>query len=251
MSRDQKNILIADNDTGVVDALQSVFTDQTIRATAASRNDDPNELIAREDIDLVLLDLEFRGLGTMSPKTFMSRNRHLPVVTVSKDSDRDTRIQALEDGADDHFFKPFDAREIAARVRALLRRIDQMAREERDEHDGSVSDVKGIDQITFDQWIVFPSKLEMRSLFDGKRCPLTTGDFNLLMVFLENPQTVLSRDEIMDALHGHNWSPFDRSIDNQISRLRRKLDPDRKQTEIIKTVRGIGYSLVSDVQRVR
>jgi len=150
------------------------------------------------------------------------------------------RIVGLEMGADDYLPKPFNPRELLARIRAVLRRVGGELPEPAAEEGGSLR--------VFEGWSLDTSKRELRSP-DGTLVPLTAGEFDLLAAIVERPGRVLSRDQLLDLTRGRDAVPFDRSVDVQISRLRRKLEVDPKEPQIIKTVRGGGYVFACEVSR--
>jgi len=168
-----------------------------------------------------------------------TRTKHIPIIFLAEKDERGDRIAGLELGADDYITKPFQLREVLARIRAVLRRAavpSTLAAE-------SSGTRKAL---RFGNWILDSTKRELRTAA-GSVCELTTGEFNLLSVFAAHPHHVLSRDQIMDLLHGHDWNPSDRSIDNLIVKLRRKIEADPVRPELIKSVRGVGYCFATNV----
>jgi two-component system OmpR family response regulator len=155
---------------------------------------------------------------------------------MAEDTDR---VIGLEMGADDYVTKPFNPRELLARIKAVLRRTNSMPRQR---------DAIDAEQIRFDRWTL---KVAQRELLDqdGVATPLSTAEFQLLAALLRHPKMVLSRDQLLDLTRGRAAAVFDRSIDNQISRLRRKIETDPKSPALIKTVWGGGYMLAADVER--
>jgi two-component system OmpR family response regulator len=163
----------------------------------------------------------------------------LPIIMLTAMGEDTDRIVGLEMGADDYLPKPFNPRELLARIRAVLRRAGGDAPETPEENGGLR---------TFDGWSLDLAKRELRAP-DGTLVPLTAGEYDLLAVIVERPGRVLSRDQLLDLTRGRDAVPFDRSVDVQISRLRRKLEPDPKEPQIIKTVRGGGYVFACEVAR--
>ena len=152
------------------------------------------------------------------------------------------RIVGLELGADDYIPKPFLMREVIARIRAVLRRYAAAS-------EGPGETPSGDSQrYSFEGWTVDLTRREVRDP-QGTVRELTTSEFNLLALFVQKPGRVLSRDELMDLLKGHDWTPMDRSIDALVARLRKKLEPDSERPQLVKTVRGIGYVFAGAVKR--
>jgi DNA-binding response OmpR family regulator len=151
------------------------------------------------------------------------------------------RIVGLELGADDYIPKPFVMREVIARIRAVLRRYAAGAESQSAAAEG------GGPRYGFDGWSVDISRREVRDPIGAAR-ELTTAEFNLLALLVQKPGRVLSRDELMDLLKGHDWTPMDRSIDALVARLRKKLEPDSERPRLVKTVRGIGYVFAGTVK---
>jgi DNA-binding response OmpR family regulator len=160
---------------------------------------------------------------------------------ISGKGDTIDRVVGLELGADDYISKPFQLREVLARVRAVLRRYG--AGEAPGAHATSAHE-----RYAFDDMLLDVTGRELARA-GGKPLELTTAEFNLLEIFVKRPHRVLSRDNIMDLLKGHEWSPLDRSIDALVGRLRKKIEPDPDHPRLIKTVRGVGYSFTADAKR--
>ncbi len=198
-------------------------------------------------VDLITLDL---SLGSEDGLTIASRLRaksEVPIIIVTGKGDVIDKVVGLEMGADDYISKPFHVREVLARVRSVLRR--SAGRSCKPAEILQTEPSSDSDEILhFCGWIAHPSRFELTDS-DGDVHALTTSDFNLLMIFLRSPKRVLSRDQIMDRLNGPKWTPYDRTIDNQVARLRKKIEPDPANPSIIKTVRGVGYTLTCDVER--
>ena len=195
-------------------------------------------------IDLITLDLKLGGENGFDLAREVRASRNLPIIMITGQSDVIDRIVGLELGADDYIAKPFHVREVLARVRAVLRRYEAALAA------SAVQDHAAPDDKTFSfsDWTLNVGRRELRSS-GGQPHELTTAEFNMLLAFVERPARVLSRDNIMDILKGHEWSPFDRSIDSLIVRLRRKVEPNPDTPTLIKTVRGVGYVFAADVRR--
>ena len=198
--------------------------------------------LAQGAVDLVTLDLNLGGENGLTLAAELRRETNIAIVIVSGKGDVIDRVVGLEIGADDYITKPFHLREVVARIRTVLRRAS-----ERVVDIGAEPGKPG--SLQFGGWRVHPQTLEV---FDpnGDGCALTSAEFRLLMVFLERPKRVLSRDQLMDRLGGPEWSPLDRTIDNRIARLRKKIEEEPARPRFIKTVRGVGYTFAADVTGV-
>lgn len=197
-----------------------------------------DQRMSKPGVDLVTLDI---NLGGESGFDLLRHIRGLgtPVIVLSGRSDLVDRVAGLESGADDYITKPFHVRELAARIRTVLRRAQAGPADARDE----------AALYAFGDMFADPARLELR-MRGGDGILLTPGDFRLLRVFLDAPGRVLSRDAIMDRMHGRSWFPSSRAIDNHIARLRRKIEVDPKKPALIRTVRGMGYVFAAEVRRL-
>lgn len=188
--------------------------------------------------DLVLLDIMMPGEDGLSLCRHLIETRALPVIFLTARGEATDRIVGLEIGADDYVVKPFDPRELVARIRSVLRRATRVAPE------------LGDDMLyEFDGWKLDPLK---RRLVDpeGAVVAISSVEFRLLMALVEHPRQVLDRDRLLDLVQGREAHLFDRAVDNQISRLRRKIEADSRNPVLIQTVWGGGYMLAADVRRV-
>jgi len=244
----QKMILVVDDDPKIRTLLRNVLEAEGLAVSEASNAEETLAQFTASAADLITLDI---NLGVDNGLDIARRIRALsqvPIIMVSGKDDVIDRVVGLEIGADDYITKPFYGREVVARVRSVLRRTSGSA-----VPDAPVADSTGPTPIEtdsrfcFDGITVLPDCLEVLDR-DGTNCALTTGDFKLLTVFLERPKRVLSRDQLMDLTGGIEWNPLDRTIDNQVARLRKKIERDPSEPKLIKTVRGIGYSFVGDVE---
>lgn len=231
------HVLVVDDDPEIGALLQRYLSSQGLRISVAESGAQVRVAMNAPDFDVVLLDLglpDEDGLNLMRDL----RNRwHGPVIIVSGRGDSVERVVGLELGADDYVTKPFDLRELLARIRSVMRRAQPAAAAEPPARRGFEFEGLRLDVLS-------------RRLTDhaGTEIPLTTGEFDLLHVFLLRPHQVLSRDQLMNAVHGREAGPFDRAIDVQIGRLRRKLQTDAARPELIKSVRGAGYLLAVNVK---
>jgi DNA-binding response OmpR family regulator len=223
--------LVVDDDVDVVELVRRYFCQHGFRVTGASDGQAMRHALTEHGIDLVLLDLGLPGEDGLDLTRYLRDSWHGPVIIVSGRGDSVDRVVGLELGADDYVSKPFDLRELLARVRSVLRRSGDRA---------TAAPDTATNRIRFAGFIL---DYAARKLItdDGTTVPLTTREYDLLQVFLERPNRVLSRDDLIGRMHGRDAGPFDRSIDMQVGRLRRKIEADPTQPEFIKSVRGAGY----------
>ncbi|HAF43471.1 MAG TPA: two-component system response regulator OmpR [Gallionellaceae bacterium] len=234
---DAKNILVVDDDAGLRELLQQYLGAQGYHIATVADGAAMDTYRAANPVDLIILDLMLPGEDGLSLARRLRTQSDLPIIMLSARGEDVDRIVGLEVGADDYLAKPFNPRELLARIRALLRRSDSC-------HDtsGDTSTLHFGD---------FALNLDTHDLHkSGSNIPLTAGEFNLLRIFAEHPNRVLSRDSIMDMLKGYERSPFDRSIDVRVTRLRRKIESDPNNPLYIRTVWGEGYLFASGGERV-
>lgn len=238
------NILVVDDDPRVRRLLRRCLEDEGFVVFEAGSSSELHSAFRAERIDLVTLDLSLGDESGLDIARQICGRSGVPVIMVTAKSDVIDRVVGLEVGADDYITKPFHPKEVAARVRSVLRRSRQSAEPARStgRHDSPA--------YTFDGMTVVPERMEVIDRH-GMAMDLTAGDFRLLEVFLERPKRVLSRDQIISLLGGTMWSPLDRTVDNQVARLRKKIERDPGAPRIIRTVRGIGYMMASEVARTR
>ncbi len=236
---DPPHLLVVEDEAEIAEMLRRYFSGQGFRVSLASDGTQMRAVLAREAITLVLLDLGLPGEDGFELTRHLTSEWRGPVIIVSGRGDAFDRVVGLELGADDYVTKPFELRELLARVRSVLRRSATLPAPPEPEH-SSVFEFEG-----------FRLRLDARSLIDasGREVALTTGEFELLHALVSQPNRVLSRDQLMNALHRRDAGPFDRAIDVQIGRLRRKIEADPAQPAIIKSVRGAGYLCAARVQR--
>lgn len=235
----QRRILVVEDDPKVRALLRTCFETDGFEVEEAADAASALEAFAASLPDLVTLDLNLGSDNGLEVAREMRRAHTVPIIMVTARDDVIDRVVGLELGADDYITKPFHVREMLARVRSVLRRTANAAQEPGGAH-APLTPKEGaldLDGLTVD--------LHALSMLDRARHPLdlTTADFKLLSALLDNPNRALSRDRLMDMLNGLQWSPLDRTIDNQIARLRRKIERNPARPTLIKTVRGVGYML--------
>lgn len=232
------NILIVDDDHEIRSLLADYLGGNGYRALAAQDGIAMEKMLDSERIDLIVLDLNMPGDDGLTLCRKLRARSALPVIMLTARSEPIDRILGLEMGADDYLAKPFEPRELLARIRSVLRRSHVP---NKNLHGASVSQ-----RLCFAGWTL---DLTARHLVDsgGLIIMLSGAEFRLLKVFLEHPNRVLNRDQLLNFTHGRDADPFDRSIDIQISRLRQKLNEDARSPQIIKTVRNGGYVLAVPV----
>jgi DNA-binding response OmpR family regulator len=237
----RKTILIVDDEAGVRTLLQRCLEGDGFQTIEATNVAEVLAALNSESIDLITLDLNLKDENGLDIAKAVRKVSNLPIIMVTGRGDVIDRIVGLEIGADDYIAKPFHLREVLARVHSVLRRASgdmQKATETDPDPDTRA--------LNFAGFRVMPATMQLLDP-QGEVVELTSGDFRLLQIFLDRPRRVLSREQIMDMLNGIDWSPLDRTIDNQVARLRKKIEAIPGEPKLIKTVRGIGYIFTPDV----
>ena len=236
----EPHILIVDDHRDIRDAVRAYLERNGFRATAVGDASQMNEKLAIGDFDLIVLDVMMPGEDGLSVCRRLSAEGSTPILMLTALGEETDRIIGLEVGADDYLPKPFNPRELLARIRAILRRAEKQPR---------LAAATTGEKFRFAGWTLDTDTRRLAAA-DGREEVLTTADFRLLTTLLARPRFVLSREQLLDATTGRSAHVFDRTIDNQVSRLRRKIERDPSSPEIIITVRGGGYSLAVDVERL-
>jgi two-component system OmpR family response regulator len=231
--------LIVDDDLEVLALLKKFFVQHGYSVEVATDGTSLWSAMERQAPDLIILDLMLPGENGLTLCQRLRQQYPTPVIMLTAMSELSDRVVGLEMGADDYLGKPFDARELLARVRAVLRRAGESR---------PLSGQMPRPLIKFADWQLDLTRRELRSP-DQVMIPLSAGEFDLLLVFVEHSQRILTRELLLDLARGRSHEAFDRSIDVQVSRLRRKLAFDSKRVEIIRTVRNVGYLFTPDVTR--
>ncbi|HEV7254954.1 MAG TPA: response regulator [Mesorhizobium sp.] len=232
------HILVIDDQRDIREPLGRYLEKQGLRVSLAAGAAEARELMRRQAIDLVILDVMMPGEDGLSLCRHLRESANMPVILLTAMAEDADRIVGLEVGADDYVVKPFNPRELLARVKAVLRRATSLPRSREAGAD---------DRLAFDRWVFDLGRREVVGA-DGIALPLSAAEFRLLSAFVQRPRMVLSRDQLLDLTSGRDAQPFDRAIDNQISRLRKKLETDPKNPAIVKTVWGGGYVFAADVR---
>lgn len=226
---DRPQLLVVDDDPGIRELLCQYLGEQGFRMFAVADGKGMDAWLAANTADLVILDLMLPGEDGLSLARRLRSDHKLPIIIISARGEEVDRIIGLEVGADDYLPKPFNPRELLARVRAVLRRNWPVVEPEEDE----------AARYNFGPFRLEPEK---RALFrETREVALSRAEFELLEVFVNHPNRVLSRDFIMECLGGNDRDPFDRSIDVRVTRLRHKIEVDPAQPQYVRTVWGVGY----------
>ena len=226
------HILIVDDHREIRDLVSRALTKEGFRISAAADGKEMRKVLADSRIDLILLDLMLPGESGLSLCREVRANSGIPIIMVTAKGEEVDRVIGLELGADDYLPKPFGTRELIARIHAVLRRTHTEGT--------SARSTTKVNRYAFDRWVL---NVEARELIrdDGVSIALSTGEFDLLLAMVQRPSRVLTRDTLLDLARGRAASAFDRSIDTQVSRLRKKLEADPTEPRIIQTVWGGGY----------
>lgn len=240
------HVLVVDDDSGITELLCGYLDRFGLKAHAASNGADMRRVLASQAIDLVVMDLQLPGEDGLALTTELRRQpltQRMPVVMLTARGNPIDRVIGLEMGADDYLCKPFEPRELVARIHTVLRRTRGHASAVRP----AVHDVPS-DRVSFDGWQLQRGERRLMSP-QGTVVPLSNAEFQLLSTFLKAPRRLLSRDQLMAQARGRTLGSVERSIDLLVSRLRQKLNDNPREPQLIKTVRGEGY--VFQVQSVQ
>lgn len=245
----QQSILVVEDDAKIRTLLRNVLEDEGFVVIEADAADDALAVVACTQVALVTLDIHLGVDNGLELARQIRRISQVPIIMVTGKDDIIDRVVGLEMGADDYITKPFHVREVVARIRSVLRRA--APRGETGPAPQAAPAVRVQDSVhyRFDGMVAVPDRLELIAR-NGAEQALTSGEFRLLRVFLDRPKRVLSRDQLMDLTGGVEWNPMDRTIDNQIARLRKKIERDGAEPKLIKTVRGVGYTFACEVEVV-
>ena len=232
---EQSRILVVDDDADLRWMVNKYLSKHEFSVTLAEDGEKMREVLEHESFDLAILDINLPGEDGLSLARYLRSNHDIGIIMLSAAAEVFDRIVGLEMGADDYVTKPFEPRELLARVKSVLRRAQKV----------SEAGVAGAAKLV--KFGEFTLDLEAHQLLDqeNQAVSITSMEFDLLKAFAENPNKVLNRDQLLNLSHNRDWDPFDRSIDIRIARLRRKIEKQPSQPQIIKTVRGAGYIFVN------
>ena len=239
MTQQVPHILVVDDDREIRDLLSRFLERNQFRVSAVRDAREARRAWPAGHYQMVVLDLMLPGESGLDFARWLRSQSNVPIVMLTAMGEETDRIIGLELGADDYVPKPFNPRELLARIRAVLRRGGDNT---------SARIETGGRGIRFAGWILEPARRRLLNP-DGAEIALTGGEYDLLLALVERPNRVLTRDMLLDLLRGRQAGPFDRAIDVAISRLRRKLEDDGRNAQLIKTVRGGGYVLAASVER--
>jgi two-component system, OmpR family, response regulator len=236
------HLLALDDDPSIRQLVCDYLSENDLRVTAVASGQELERVLASETIDLVMLDLRLQGEDGLQIARRLRESSSIPILMLTGRTEEADRVMGLELGADDYLTKPFSPRELLARIRALLRRARVQA---------SVSEaVARVRAYRFGGWELNVGLRKLKG-GDGRSVELTNGEFSLLAAFVSSPQRILSREQLLDLSRLHNAEVYDRSIDVQILRLRRKIEADPTHPQFIRTERGAGYVFDAVVEVVR
>jgi two-component system phosphate regulon response regulator OmpR len=234
---DKPHVVVVDDDPDLREGLDGYLSGHGLTVTTADCGAALRQILAEGRVDLVLLDLNMPGEGGLALTRLLRQHAGIGVVILTGAVDPIDRVVGLELGADDYIAKPFDPRELLARVRSVLRRVQTTPAAEPAAKEAEVIPVGR-----------YTLNLRSRLLTDASatELPLTSMEFDLLRALAGHPHQIMSRDQLQNLAYDRRWDPFDRSIDVRITRLRRKIEEDPLHPRIIRTIRGKGYMFVPD-----
>ncbi|WP_210485318.1 response regulator [Microvirga antarctica] len=240
---EQPHILIVDDDPRIVRMLSTYLMGEGFAVSTAENGAAMRTCLQRHPIDLILLDLMLPGEDGLQLAREIRSTAAIGIIMLTGRTDMLDTVVGLEVGADDYMAKPFHLREVLARIKSVLRRLRPPA----PNNSAVAGPASSSARIRFDGWALDLGRRELTTP-GGQLVPLTSGEFDLLATFAAHPGRVLDRDTLMDLTRGRRWEAFDRAIDAQVARLRRKIETQPKRPTLIKSVRGVGYLFTGDVE---
>jgi two-component system OmpR family response regulator len=242
------HVLVVDDEPRVRTMLRRYLSGEGMTVSDAGDGAGMRDTLEHETIDLVLLDLAMPGEDGLSLARYIRQRSEIPIIMLTGKGDLIDRVVGLEAGADDYITKPFELREVLARIRTVMRRAAPRAPASSEPGSAPAADAAADEVLVFEGWRLDLLKRELQRP-TGDLVPLTAGEFELLRVFARHPNRVLSRDRLSDLVKGREWAAYDRAIDTQVGRLRKKIEPNPGEPLLIKTVRGGGYVFAASVKR--
>ena len=225
-----KTVLVVEDEAGIARLIRDYLDQAGFAVRIATDGESAIQLAKSVQIDLIVLDLGLPGIGGFDVTRTLRRTSSVPIIVVTARGDETDRIVGLELGADDYVVKPFSPKELVARVRAVLRRV-----ETQDEPAAVIN----VGTISIDV-------MRMRVTVDGRQVDLTASEFDLLITLAREPGRGFTRAQLLDAIHGETFEAFERAIDAHIKNIRRKIEPDPRAQTYIQTVYGVGYRFAED-----
>ncbi|MCG7521473.1 response regulator [Ruegeria sp. Ofav3-42] len=236
------HILIVDDDPQITSFLKRYLEKQGCDVSCAGDGTAMDSILAQTAVDLILLDIGLPGRNGFDITRELRVNSNIPIIVLSGRDEIFDRVVGLEFGADDYITKPFEAREVLARIRTVLRRT-------RSDHNPPDQEGSGMPLIKFGDWVLNLNERTLTTKGAHHSTPLTTTEFEVLQAFVSNPHMVFSRDQLLDKARGRETIVGDRTIDVHVMRLRKKIEPDPSAPTYIKTIHGIGYCFASNVSK--
>jgi len=242
MTNQKPKLLIVDDDIQICDLLRDFLSNHGFDVITANDGREMQSKLSKNQFDLIILDIMMPGDDGLTLCRELRKTSNVPIIMLSAIGEETDRIVGLELGADDYLPKPFNPHELLARIKALLRRIKSTS-------DSLKEDDNQLKDIRFSGWVLDRNKRRLITE-DGLTVPLSSGEYDLLLTLIEHHGRVLTRDQLLDLTRGREGGPFDRTIDVQVGRLRKKIEEDSKNPKIIITVRGGGYQFTPKVEYV-
>lgn len=237
-------VLAIDDDPKILTLVKTYLEEESYSVLTAANGRDALSVLQAGKPDVILLDMLLPDLNGLTLMGELRKRTGAPVIVVSGKGDETDRVIGLEMGADDYITKPFSLRELTARIKSVMRRVSNPE----EKSDNAEQSERSPQVLEFNGWRMDCARYEVVDPAN-KPVDLTTGEFKLLQVLVNSSNRALSRDHLFDVTRGEDYDSFDRAVDIQINRLRRKLGDDPKSPELIKTVRGIGYMFIGDVKK--
>ncbi|HUB62846.1 MAG TPA: response regulator [Methylocella sp.] len=238
------HVLVVDDEPRIRTLLRRYLAEEGYKVSDAGDGAAMRNILEREAIDLVLLDLMMPGEDGLTLARLIRQQSQIPIIMLTGKSDLIDRVVGLETGADDYITKPFELREVLARIRTVMRRAGPRNAAAAS---SSAAGEMASEILVFEGWRFDLLRRELRRQ-TGEIVPLTAGEFELLCAFARHPNRVLNRDQLIDLVKGRDWAAYDRGVDTQVMRLRKKIEADPGSPSLIKTVRGAGYVFAAAVK---